>query len=119
VKDGDRMLDVVLSDGRAELMLLTRDGRAIRFDEKEVSTMGRTARGVKGIDLRGDDRVVGIVPIRSDARILSVTEQGWGKRTPLASSRFRSGAGSARSRRRSRPMPARWWPRSRSWTATR
>ncbi len=83
VAPGDRILDVVLSDGRAELMLLTRDGRAIRFEEKEVSTMGRTARGVKGIDLKGEDRVVGVVPIRRDARILMVTELGWGKRTPL------------------------------------
>jgi len=83
VKDGDRILDVLLSDSRAELLLLTCDGRAIRFDEREVSTMGRTAQGVKGIDLRGDDRLVGIVPIRRDARILAVTEQGWGKRTPV------------------------------------
>jgi DNA gyrase subunit A len=84
VNEGDRILDVILSDGRAELMLLTREGRAIRFEEKDVSTMGRTARGVKGIDLKGDDRLVGVVPIRREARILSVTEQGWGKRTPLA-----------------------------------
>ncbi len=83
VREGDRLLDVTLSDHRAELLLLTREGRAIRFDEREVSTMGRTAQGVKGIDLRGDDAVVGIVPIRRDARILSVTERGWGKRTPL------------------------------------
>ena len=83
VREGDRILDVILSDSRAELLLLTRAGRAIRFDEREVSTMGRTAQGVKGIDLRGDDGVVGIVPIRRDARILAVTERGWGKRTPL------------------------------------
>ena len=46
-------MEVVLSDERAEVMLLTRDGRAIRFEEKDVSIMGRTAQGVKGIDLRG------------------------------------------------------------------
>jgi DNA gyrase subunit A len=84
VAPGDRVLDVILSDGRAQLMLLSREGRAIRFEEKEVSTMGRTARGVKGIDLKGDNRVVGVIPIRRDARILTVTEEGWGKRTPLA-----------------------------------
>ncbi len=84
VAEGDRILDVVLSDHRAELMLLTREGRAIRFEEKEVSTMGRTARGVKGIDLKGADRLVGVVPIRRDARILTVTELGWGKQTPLS-----------------------------------
>ena len=83
VRDGDRILDVVLSDGRAALMLLTRDGRAIRFEEKEVSTMGRTAQGVKGIDLRGDDEVIGMIPVRRQAYVLTVSETGWGKRTPL------------------------------------
>jgi DNA gyrase subunit A len=83
VKDEDRILDVVLSDGRAVLMLLTRDGRAIRFEESEVSCMGRTAQGVKGIDLRSDDQVVGMIPVRRDAFVLTVNEEGWGKRTPL------------------------------------
>ncbi len=83
VKEGDRILDVSVSDGRAEVMLLTREGRAIRFEEKEVSTFGRTAQGVKGIDLRGDDRVVGMILVRRDAQVLTVTEAGWGKRTPL------------------------------------
>ncbi len=83
VREGDGILDVVLSDGRAVLMLLTRDGRAIRFEEKEVSVMGRTAQGVKGIDLKGDDRVVGMIPVRRDAFVLTVSEEGWGKRTPV------------------------------------
>ncbi|MEX2531949.1 MAG: DNA gyrase subunit A [Gemmatimonadota bacterium] len=84
VKDGDRILDVVASDGSAEVMLLTREGRAIRFDEKEISTLGRTAQGVKGIDLKGDDVVVGMVLVRRDAWVLTVSEEGWGKRTPLS-----------------------------------
>ena len=83
VRDGDRILDVILSDGRAVLMLLSRDGRAIRFEEKEVSTMGRTAQGVKGIDLRDDDQVIGMIPVRRQAYVLTVSEEGWGKRTPL------------------------------------
>jgi DNA gyrase subunit A len=84
VRDGDGILDVVLSDGRAVLMLMSRDGRAIRFEEKEVSVMGRTAQGVKGIDLRGDDQVVGMIPVRRDAWVLTVTDEGWGKRTLLS-----------------------------------
>ncbi|TVP76434.1 MAG: DNA gyrase subunit A [Gemmatimonadales bacterium] len=83
-KDGDRILDVRLSDGRGEIMLLTRGGRAIRFEEEEISVMGRTARGVKGIGLRGDDRVVGMILVRREAHILTVTEQGWGKRTAMS-----------------------------------
>jgi DNA gyrase subunit A len=84
VKDGDGILDVVLSDGRAALMLLTRNGRAIRFEENEVSVMGRTAQGVKGIDLKDDDEVVGMIPVRREAFVLTVSEEGWGKRTPIA-----------------------------------
>ncbi len=84
VKEGDRILDVALSDGRAELMLLTRHGRAIRFREEDVSVMGRTARGVKGLDLKEGDRVVGVVPLRREAWILTVSEDGMGKRTEVS-----------------------------------
>jgi DNA gyrase subunit A len=84
VKAGDAILDVALSDGRAEIMLLTRAGRAIRFPEEEVSTMGRTAQGVKGVDLRGDDRVVGMLLIRREAGVLTVSEDGTAKRTSVA-----------------------------------
>jgi len=83
VKEGDRILDVALSDDRSEVMILTRNGRAIRFQERDLPVMGRTARGVKGIGLRGEDRVVGMIMIRRDASVLTVTEEGWGKRTPL------------------------------------
>ncbi len=84
VRDGDEILDVVISDGTAEVMLLTRDGRAIRFPEAEVPTQGRTAQGVKGIDLRGSDQVVGMLLVRRDAAVLTVTEDGAGKRTPVS-----------------------------------
>ncbi len=84
VRGEDRILDVALSDGSSEVMLLTRRGRAIRFPEEEVSIMGRTARGVKGVDLRDDDRVVGMISVRREASILSVTERGKGKRTDLS-----------------------------------
>jgi DNA gyrase subunit A len=84
VRDGDAVLDVVLSDGTAELMLLTRDGRAIRFPESEIPLQGRTAQGVKGIDLRGDDRVVGTLPVRREAMVLTVTDDAAGKRTSVS-----------------------------------
>ncbi len=83
VKEGDRMLDVAVSDGEAEVMLMTREGRAIRFAEEDVSVMGRTAQGVKGIDLRGDDEVVGMLMVRREATVLTVTDDGLGKRTPV------------------------------------
>jgi len=84
VKEGDRILEVVLSDERAEVILLTREGRSIRFEEREVPVVGRTAQGVKGIDLKGDDGVVGVVLIRREASVLTLDEGGYGKRTSVS-----------------------------------
>ena len=83
VKDGDQVLDVVLSDGAAELLVFTREGRAIRFPESEVPVVGRAAHGVRGVDLHEGDVVVGMVVVRRDAHVLTVTEDGRGKRTPV------------------------------------
>jgi len=84
VKGGDGIMDVVLSDGMAEIMLLSRAGRAIRFPEDQVSIVGRTAQGVKGMALKGDDGVAGMLMIRRDATVLTVSEDGLGKRTPIS-----------------------------------
>ncbi len=84
VKEKDEIIEVVLSDERAQVMLLTREGRAIRFEEKDVSIMGRTAQGVKGINLQGNDQVVGVILVRRDAAVLTMSEEGWAKRTPVA-----------------------------------
>ena len=84
VKQGDRILDVALSDGSAEIVILTRNGRAIRFAEEEVPVVGRAAQGVKGMDLRDDDRVVGLLLVRREAAVLTVSEDGMGRRTPVA-----------------------------------
>jgi DNA gyrase subunit A len=81
VKPGDRVMDVQLSDGGNDVVLVTRSGRAIRFHEAEVSPMGRTAQGVRGINLRKDDRLVGMVVVRRDATLCTVTEQGFAKRS--------------------------------------
>ncbi len=83
LKEEDRIMDVRLSDGEGEVMLITKAGRAIRFPESDLSILGRTAKGVKGIDLKGDDAVVGMLLIRREAWVLSVTEDGKGKRTEV------------------------------------
>jgi len=83
VKEGDHVLDVVFSDGSAELLIFTKEGRAIRFLETEVPVVGRTAQGVRGIDLHEGDVVVGMVVVRRGAHVLTVTENGRGKRTPV------------------------------------
>ena len=82
VKGGDVILDVAMSDGTAELMLLSRSGRAIRFPEEQISIVGRTAAGVKGMSLK-DDEVIGMLLIRRDSTVLTISEDGLGKRTPI------------------------------------
>ena len=83
LKDGDELLDVVVSDGSHDMVLVTSGGRAIRFPEADVPLMGRAAQGVRGIQLRGEDTVVGAVDVRRRATLCTVTELGHAKRTPI------------------------------------
>ena len=84
LEDGDELVDVEVTDGTKDLVLATSDGMTIRFDESEVREMGRSARGVHGVDLRDGDEVVGVVAANDRNRdLLTVTRQGYGKRTPL------------------------------------
>ena len=83
VRPGDRIVTVMLSEGGADVMLATRHGRAIRFAEGQVPVVGRTAFGVKGIGLRGDDLVVSALLIRREGTVLAVSDQGWGRRTDV------------------------------------
>lgn len=91
--EGDSLVEVKQTDGRQELMLATRLGYALRFAESEVTPHGRTARGVRGIKLRPGDRVVAMDVVRPDADVLVVTENGYGKRTPLEDFRTQSRGG--------------------------
>jgi len=84
VRKGDRILDISLSDGSGEVLLLSREGRAIRFPEAEVGVLGRSAQGVKGMALKGEDEVVGMLLIRRDSNVLTVTEDGSARRTPVS-----------------------------------
>ena len=84
IRKGDALLDVAGSAGEAEFMLVTRGGRAMRFPERQVSVVGRSAQGVKGIELRGDDEVIALIVALREAPVLLVTEDGRGKRTPIS-----------------------------------
>jgi DNA gyrase subunit A len=79
----DRLIDVQLTEGRNDVILATRQGMSIRFAETDVRQMGRIARGVRGIGLGKDDEVVGMVVVRRDATVLTVSRRGMGKRTPV------------------------------------
>ncbi len=89
IKEGDALLEVKLTNGHCEVLLGARSGRAIRFPENTVRAMGRTASGVRGIRLAetGNDEVVGMICVDGrtahDVTILNVSENGYGKRTPL------------------------------------
>jgi len=95
VDQGDELLDVVLTDGTKRIFIATHNGLAIRFDEKKVRPMGRATRGVRGIDLRPDDYVVSVCPVSADdsERMLSVSELGYGKQTPITTYRLQSRGG--------------------------
>lgn len=82
--EGDELIGVRLTDGQEDIFLGTSKGMSIRFHEGDVRSMGRTARGVKGISLKDADIVVGMVVARSSAELLIITEDGHGKRTPFS-----------------------------------
>ena len=87
VRDGDELLEAVMTNGHSEILLAGRNGRCCRFDEADARALGRTASGVRGINIEDDDEVVGMItydPTAEDAAahtILVVSENGYGKRT--------------------------------------
>lgn len=82
LKEGDRLVDVKLTDGTQDIILGTRNGMAIRFHENEIRPMGRAAAGVRGINLAKDDKVIGAVNLRrKGTTVLVATENGFGKRS--------------------------------------
>jgi DNA gyrase subunit A len=83
VEEGDSVIAVKVTDGTSEVLIGTRDGMAVRFSEGAVRSMGRTAYGVRGVSLRGEDYVVGMEVIKPGGTILTVTEHGYGKRTEV------------------------------------
>ena len=82
--EGDALVDVALTNGGRDIMLFASNGKAVRFDESEVRSMGRTATGVRGIRLAEGERVVSLVVPEGEGDILTASERGYGKRTPLA-----------------------------------
>ena len=92
---GDDVIGAWITNGQEEIILGTRNGMAIRFSEEQVRAMGRTARGVKGIKLRSQDEVVDMIVAKEGASLLTVCENGYGKRTTLEDyrSQHRGGIG--------------------------
>ncbi|HKP12372.1 MAG TPA: DNA gyrase subunit A, partial [Blastocatellia bacterium] len=93
IDDGDELITVELTDGKKKIFLATHEGMAICFDESDVRSMGRPAYGVRGITLGKDDYVISVAAVPDDIEMLSISENGFGKRTKLEEYRFQSRGG--------------------------
>jgi len=93
VEDEDQLIDAVITSGTDEILLGTQQGMAIHFSEEDVRPMGRTAYGVWGIDLEDADAVVSLEVVRAGGTVLTVTRNGYGKRTELGEYRLQSRGG--------------------------
>ncbi len=83
LRDGDKLVGVAVTDGQQDILLFTSAGKAVRFNEEKVRAMGRTACGVRGIRMEEGQRVVSLI-VSSGGDVLTVTENGFGKRTPVS-----------------------------------
>jgi len=93
IEPGDALIDVKLTTGRDEVVLITREGQSIRFAEEDVRSMGRPAGGVRGISLEKGDAVVALAVVVADATLLVAGENGIGKRTDFGEYRVQSRGG--------------------------
>ncbi|EHI69830.1 DNA gyrase subunit A [Streptococcus ictaluri] len=81
LKEGDQLINVLLTNGSDDIIIGTKSGYSVRFNEDSIRNMGRSATGVRGVKLREEDRVVGASRITDDQEVLIITENGYGKRT--------------------------------------
>ncbi|MCK4426860.1 MAG: DNA gyrase subunit A [candidate division Zixibacteria bacterium] len=93
IPEKDNLIEVKITDGNCDIVLGTKEGQAIRFHEDKVRDMGRAAYGVRGITLAKDDWVIGMVVVKRDTTLLSVTENGYGKRSNISDYRVTNRGG--------------------------
>ncbi|MCH7533800.1 MAG: DNA gyrase subunit A [Gemmatimonadetes bacterium] len=93
IREGDELIDVQITSGDDEIILASRGGMAIRFNERDARQMGRATAGVRGLKLRDDDVVMGMVVVRPDSTLLVVSENGMGKRTNVDAYRLQKRGG--------------------------
>ncbi len=94
LEQGDELINVELTDGNQQIILATKNGIAVRFEERNVRPTGRSAQGVRGINLKDNDEVIGMVVASDEKTLLSVTENGYGKRTQISDYRLINRGGS-------------------------
>ncbi|ENH98457.1 DNA gyrase subunit A [Gracilibacillus halophilus YIM-C55.5] len=93
LRENDELISVRLTDGTKDMLIGTKYGYVIRFEEEQIRTMGRTAAGVKGISLRDNDEVVSMEIVEEGEYVLNVTDNGYGKRTPIEDYRITNRGG--------------------------
>ncbi len=95
IDEGDSLIEARLTDGKRDLLLASRNGKSIRFPEANVRPMGRSARGVRGMTLEGDDEVIGLQSVTDNTALalVTITENGYGKRTDITEYRVQSRGG--------------------------
>lgn len=95
IKEDDQLMDVMMTSGKSEVIIASKNGKAIRFNESTVRAIGRTGAGVKGITIEGDNEVIGMICVEpgSAEDILVVSENGYGKRTDLSDYRITNRGG--------------------------
>lgn len=94
LEQGDELINVELTDGSQQIILATKNGLAVRFEERNVRSTGRSAQGVRGISLKNNDEVIGMVVASDEKTLLTVTENGFGKRTQISDYRLINRGGS-------------------------
>ena len=93
IRENDHLLAAGLSDGESDILFITKNGKAIRFYENQVRQMGRGAAGVRGIRLKGEDKAIAMVVVKEGQELLTISENGYGKRTKVESFRTQSRGG--------------------------
>jgi DNA gyrase subunit A len=93
LEDGERLVSATETDGTRDVVLATSAGMAIRFNEQEIRPMGRSARGVRGIQVAAADEVIGMVIVHAGGTLLTIAENGFGKRSPLEDYRLQHRGG--------------------------
>jgi DNA gyrase subunit A len=93
LKDDDQLVDVAVTDGTSDVMLFSSAGKVIRFPETDVRSMGRVSRGVRGMRIADDEKIIALIIAQEEGAILTATEHGYGKRTDLAEYRVQGRGG--------------------------
>ena len=82
--EGDKLIGTIITDGKDEVCLASESGKAIRFSEGDVRPMGRSTRGVRGMNIGKEDKVISVIKVNPESKLLTLSANGYGKRTNIS-----------------------------------